>query len=198
MKILLATKNRDKVTEIRQALSGLDIDLISAADRDDLPEVEEDADTLEGNAIKKAQALFEITGLPSMADDTGLEVDALDGAPGVYSSRYSGLNASYADNVTKLLREMADVPDAQRAAQFRTVIAFVDEDGVTTVEGVCKGVITPSARGEGGFGYDPVFFYPPAGKTFAEMTIVAKNEISHRGTAIHKMAALLQAQLTKI
>ena len=116
MKILLATKNRDKVTEIRQALSGLDIDLISAADRDDLPEVEEDADTLEGNAIKKAQALFEITGLPSMADDTGLEVDALDGAPGVYSSRYSGLNASYADNVTKLLREMADVPDAQRAA----------------------------------------------------------------------------------
>ena len=194
MKLLLATKNRDKVAEIRHALSGLHLELISAADRDDLPEIEEDAETLTGNAIKKAQTLFRLTGIPSLADDTGLEVDALDGAPGVYSSRYSGTNASYADNVEKLLRELAEVPDTLRSARFRTVIALADSDGTATVEGVCEGKIIAAARGEAGFGYDPVFYYPPAQKTFAEMTAEQKNAISHRGIALRKAAELLRAK----
>lgn len=192
MKLLLATRNRDKVLEMRAALDGLAIELFSAADMPELPEVEENAATLAGNAIKKAETLFHITGIHSVADDTGLEVEALNGAPGVFSSRYSGPNATYADNVRKLLRELRGVPPANRNARFRTVIAFAHNSGTQIVEGICEGEIITEAHGEQGFGYDPVFLYKPAGKTFAEMPLAEKNEISHRGRALKKLRTLLQ------
>lgn len=196
MKLLLATKNKDKVREIRAALNGLEVELLSAADMPELPEVIEDAPTLEGNAIKKAVTLFKLTGIPSLADDTGLEVEALNGAPGVYSSRYSGPHATYEENVRKLLQTMECIPANARQAQFRTVIAFTQEQGTETIEGICEGEIVHSPRGDGGFGYDPVFLYRPAGKTFAEMTIAEKNEISHRGKALKKLRTLIHEKFT--
>ncbi|KAA3620399.1 MAG: RdgB/HAM1 family non-canonical purine NTP pyrophosphatase [Calditrichaeota bacterium] len=196
MQFLLATKNRDKVIEIRAKLASLNIDLISAADRDDLPDVVEDAPDLEGNAIKKAKTLFEITGIPSIADDTGLEVDALGGAPGVFSSRYSGPNATYAENVNKLLSEMKHVPSANRSARFRTVVALVSATGTRTVDGACLGTITTEKRGSGNFGYDPVFEVLGTGKTMAEMTLDEKNKISHRGRAFQRLLELIQKELT--
>ncbi len=192
MQFLLATKNRDKVIEIKAQLAPLQIDIISAAERDDLPEVIEDAADLEGNAIKKAKTLFELTGMPTIADDTGLEVTALGGAPGVFSSRYAGPGATYADNVQKLLHEMKNVPTAERRARFRTVVAWVSENGIKTVEGICAGTITTAARGNGTFGYDPVFEVLGTGKTMAEMKLEEKNQISHRGQALQKFVALLQ------
>ncbi|MFQ5633290.1 MAG: RdgB/HAM1 family non-canonical purine NTP pyrophosphatase [bacterium] len=192
MKLLLATKNRDKVKEMRAVLNGLEFELLSAADLPELPDVVEDAPTLEGNAVKKAKTLFEITGIPSIADDTGLEVEALNGAPGVFSSRYSGPNATYADNVRKLLQETANVPRVKRAAQFRTVVAFVTEAGTETVEGICAGEIIFEPRGENGFGYDPVFEVAGTGKTLAEMALAEKNKISHRGKALQKLAVLIR------
>ena len=193
MKLLLATRNRDKVREIRSVLADLDVELICAADVPDLPEVEEDADTLEGNAIKKAMTLHKITGLPTLADDTGLEVEALGGAPGVYSSRYAGPDATYADNVQKLLQAMRDVPESRRQAQFRTVVAFAHDGNVETVEGICRGVITTEPRGSNNFGYDPVFYVPDLGKTMAEMTLEEKNRISHRGRALQEIKKRLAA-----
>jgi len=191
-KILLATHNQDKVKEIRELLKDLDVEIISANDIPELPEVDEDQETLEGNAIKKAKVLSQISGLPAIADDTGLEVDALYGAPGVRSSRYAGDNASYDDNVNKLLLALQDVPADQRTAQFRCVVAIVENGKVETVEGICKGVILSERRGHQGFGYDPVFYVPSMGKTFAEMDIEEKNAISHRGIALRKARAILE------
>ncbi len=198
MKLLLATRNRDKVREIRSVLADLDVELICAADVPDLPEVEEDADTLEGNAIKKAMTLHKMTGLPTLADDTGLEVEALGGAPGVFSSRYAGPDATYADNVQKLLQAMRDVPGSRRQAQFRTVIAFAHDGQVETVEGVCRGVITTEPRGSNNFGYDPVFYVPDLGKTMAEMTLEEKNRISHRGRALQEIKKRLAAYFRSV
>ncbi len=198
MKLLLATRNLDKVREIRSVLADLDVELICAADVPDLPEVEEDADTLEGNAIKKAMTLHKMTGLPTLADDTGLEVEALGGAPGVFSSRYAGPDATYADNVQKLLQAMRDVPESRRQAQFRTVIAFAHDGQVETVEGVCRGVITTEPRGSNNFGYDPVFYVPDLGKTMAEMTLEEKNRISHRGRALQEIKKRLAAYFRSV
>lgn len=184
LRLLLATRNRDKIAEITAALAGLDVELIAADAIPGLPEVEEDAATLQGNAIKKAATLTHHSGLLALADDTGLEVDALDGAPGVYSSRYSGENATYAENVAKLLLEMRGVAAEQRSARFRCVIAIAGDGQVDTVEGVCEGRITEVASGSGGFGYDPVFLVPELGRTFAELSIEEKNRISHRGRAL--------------
>lgn len=192
MKILLATKNRDKVVEIKAALAELQLDLLAASDLPHLPEIEEDAATLEGNAIKKAETLFTLTGLPCLADDTGLEVEALNGRPGVYSSRYAGPAATYADNVEKLLRELRDVPEPERGARFRTVVAFCRAEGTATVEGACPGRIARVPRGQNGFGYDPVFYLPALGKTMAELTLAEKNEISHRGRALAALKALFK------
>jgi XTP/dITP diphosphohydrolase len=181
---ILATKNRHKLDEMRHALDGLGIGLRSAFDFADLPDVVEDADTLDENALKKARETFAITGITCVADDTGLEVDALGGRPGVWSARYAGEGASYAMNVDKLLGELRDVPHAKRTARFRTVIAVAGPDGEWTVDGVCEGEILTERIGEAGFGYDPVF--KPAGhdRSFAEMTIEEKNRISHRGKAL--------------
>ena len=194
--LLIATRNRDKVREIRTMLAALPVTILTAADLEDVPEVEEDAPTLEGNAIKKAKTLFEATGLPTLADDTGLEVEALGGAPGVYSSRYSGPGATYEDNVRKLLKAMEHIPPGHRRARFRTVVAFVHKGGVETVEGICEGEITTAPRGTQNFGYDPVFFVPELGKTMAEMTMEEKNRISHRGRALRAMYPKLEAYFT--
>lgn len=194
MKILLATKNRHKVHEMRALLASLPFELLSAADMPELPEVDEDQPTLAGNAMKKAETLLRITGLPSLADDTGLEVEALGGAPGVFSSRYSGPGATYASNVAKLLRALDGVPAERRHARFRTVIAFARPEGTQTVEGVCEGEIIQAPRGDGGFGYDPVFLISSLGKTLAELSLEEKNRISHRGAALRRLRELLAAE----
>ena len=190
-KILLATRNRDKIKEIASALKELNIGIVSAFDYD-VPEVDEDQDTLEGNALKKARELAQATGLPALADDTGLEVNALNGAPGVYSSRYAGPGASYEDNVNKLLNELEGVPPSRRQARFRTVMAFVYHDTEQLAEGECQGLITETKRGKQGFGYDPVFLVPEQDKTFAEMTLAEKNNSSHRGRALARMVEYLR------
>ncbi|MBN2357017.1 RdgB/HAM1 family non-canonical purine NTP pyrophosphatase [candidate division KSB1 bacterium] len=190
--LLLATRNRDKISEIQEALRGLSVRLIPAAEWGELPEVEEDQDTLQGNAIKKARMLADITGIPTLADDTGLEVAALNGAPGVHSSRYSGENATYEENVRKLLREMQTIPDGRRQARFRCVMAVAMGEQLRTVEGECRGMIIRERRGQGGFGYDPVFLLPELDKTFAELTLNEKNRISHRGIALRKAREVLR------
>ncbi|MDZ7315647.1 MAG: RdgB/HAM1 family non-canonical purine NTP pyrophosphatase [candidate division KSB1 bacterium] len=188
--IILATRNRDKVLEIKALLRDLPIEIRSLADLSEL-EIEEDQDTIQGNAEKKARRLFESFHIPSLADDTGLEVDALGGAPGVYSARYAGDKASYEENVDKLLKELSGVPLEQRTARFRTVMAFAYEGGILFSEGVCEGLILFERRGNGGFGYDPVFYYPPLQKTFAELTLEEKNSVSHRSIALQNMKMLL-------
>lgn len=188
---VLATHNRDKVVELRESLAVLPIQILGLDDFPGAPEVEEDGDTLEANAIKKALAIHAHTHLPAVADDTGLMVEALNGAPGVYSSRYAGPQARYADNVQKLLRELAGVPAMQRTAEFRTVMALTLDGKIYLVEGKCRGRITLAPAGDNGFGYDPVFFVPELNKTFAELTLAEKNKISHRGKAAAAFKALL-------
>ncbi|NOZ62571.1 MAG: XTP/dITP diphosphatase [Calditrichaeota bacterium] len=195
MKLILATKNRDKVREMRGLLHDLELEIVSGADFPELPEVDEDGETLEQNALKKARVIHEITGLLCLADDTGLEVDALNGRPGVFSSRFAGENASYDDNVEKLLRMMADVPESARTARFRTVVAIIGKNFRRTIEGICPGIITRERRGSHGFGYDPVFLIPEYGKTFAEMALELKNKISHRGLALQKARQVLENYL---
>jgi len=187
MQLVCASANPDKVAEIQRLLDGV-VELLPRPS--DVPDVVEDAGTLLGNARLKASALCSATGLPAVADDTGLEVVALDGAPGVDAAHYAGEGCSYADNRSKLLAEMAGVAD--RRAAFKTVAIVVWPDGSELhVEGVCPGVITTVERGEIGFGYDSVFQPDEgAGATFAEMGVEAKNAISHRGRAFR---ALLDA-----
>lgn len=191
--IVLATHNRDKAREFRDIFSDLGVDLITLNDVPQVGPIEEDAPTLEGNALKKAREVFRITGLPSLADDTGLEVRYLNDAPGVYSSRYAGPGATYADNVRKLLRDLRGVPARRRGAQFRCVLALVAGEGrEETAEGICRGVIIESPRGSRGFGYDPVFL--PLGQTltFAEMDPAMKNTLSHRARAGMEMKRILR------
>ncbi len=198
MQLVLATNNRDKVTEIKHLLEDLPVTILTADDFLEFPDPEETGSTLVENAVLKARAISEFCDLPALADDSGLEVDALDGAPGVYSSRYAGENVTYKDNYTKLLLEMAGVPQEKRTARFRCVIAIVWEDGsVETVEGVAEGIITTTVEGDRGFGYDPVFFYPPLGKRFSEMTLDEKNQVSHRGRALQAARNLLIARLNR-
>ncbi len=183
--LVLATGNWDKVRELAHALQGLSLSVVPVGDLGSWPEVEEIGPTLAENASLKARAALERTGLPSIADDTGLEVDALWGAPGVRSSRYAGENVTYAENVKKLLGEMEGVEAGRRSARFRCVIALCDPDGrEAQVEGIVEGRILTAPRGSDGFGYDPVFFVPEAGRTFAEMAVEEKSRLSHRGRAV--------------
>ena len=190
MKVILATANADKARELAGLLEGFEVVPRPA----DLPDTEEDADTLEGNARLKALAVGEATGELAVADDTGLEVDALDGRPGVYAARYAGPEATYAGNVAKLLEELAGVPEAERTARFTTVAVARFPDGrEIVVEGSVEGTIAEAPAGEDGFGYDPVFV--PAGgdgRTFAQMTRPEKAEVSHRGRALRALAAELR------
>jgi XTP/dITP diphosphohydrolase len=189
MQLVCASANPDKVVEIQQLLAGV-VELLPRPDH--VPDVVEDADTLVGNARLKASALCAATGLPAVADDTGLEVDALGGAPGVHAAHYAGEGRSYAHNRAKLLAELAGVTD--RRAAFRTVAIVVWPDGTELhVEGVCAGVITTEERGADGFGYDSVFQPDEGGgSTFAEMGTDAKNAISHRGRAFRALLSELE------
>ena len=199
MKLVLATNNQDKVREMKNLLGDLDIEILTSKDFDDFPEIEETGETLDENAILKAEGIFKATGLPSLADDSGLAVDFLGGAPGVYSSRFAGPGCTYDDNNTKLLQEMQGVPWEHRTARFVSVIAICFGEGETElVEGQAEGYITEEkAKASGGFGYDPVFFYPPHGRTFAELTLDEKNAISHRGLALRAARQILQQRLTR-
>ena len=179
--LLVATGNPGKLKEFRELLAGHVGRVLSSADVS-APEIEEDRPTLEGNALKKAETLFRLTGIPALADDTGLEVEALDGRPGVYSARYAGPEADPKRNIAKLLEELQAAPN--RHARFRTAIVYLDEAGPRTYEGVCRGTILEAPRGRGGFGYDPIFLPDEAGLTFAELPAEEKNSISHRGRAM--------------
>jgi XTP/dITP diphosphohydrolase len=185
-RFVLATANPDKVAEIT-AILGSTVELVPRPH--DIPDVVEDADTLEGNARLKAVAIAEATGMPALADDTGLEVDELQGEPGVRSARYAGKDATYADNVTKLLAALEGVYPADRTARFRTVALAHWPDGREVVaEGVVDGLIAPAAVGESGFGYDPLFVPNEGdGRTFAQMTADEKHAISHRGRAFRAL-----------
>ncbi|MHB8669915.1 MAG: RdgB/HAM1 family non-canonical purine NTP pyrophosphatase [Acidimicrobiales bacterium] len=193
MRLILATANPDKAAEIRAILAGvIDVELVERPS--DLAEVEETADTLEGNAWLKARALASATGEGALADDTGLEVHALGGRPGVFSARYAGEKASYADNVAKLLAELAGQEGpALRRARFRTVaVAHLSDGRELASEGEVAGTIAPEARGQNGFGYDPVFVPDDGdGRTFAEMTSAEKHALSHRARAFRGLAAAL-------
>jgi XTP/dITP diphosphohydrolase len=179
--LLIATSNPGKLTEFRELLAGHVGTLVSSASVH-APPVVEDAPTLQGNAEKKARALFDLTGIPALGDDTGLEVRGLGGQPGVLSARYAGPDGDAALNMAKLLRELSGMPD--RSAQFRTAIVYVDGESTRIYEGVCRGTIMESARGTGGFGYDPLFKPDGESGTFAELSAARKNIISHRGRAM--------------
>jgi XTP/dITP diphosphohydrolase len=197
MQLVLATNNKDKVREIKKVLEGLDIEILTADDFDNFPEIEETGATLKENAVLKAEGIFAFTGLPALADDSGLEVEYLDDAPGVYSSRYAGPGCTYADNNNKLLKELAGVPKHRRTARFRCVIAICfGENDTRAVAGTADGFIAEAkSAAKGGFGYDPVFYYPPLNKTFAEMSLEEKNAISHRGKALTRAKELLRRRL---
>ena len=191
MELVCASANPDKVAEIAEILAGCGVRLIARPAS--VPDVVEDADTLEGNARRKAVAIAAATGLPAVADDTGLEVDALDGAPGVRSARYAGERATYEENIELLLGELsarsADTPE-ERSARFRTVVLVHWPDGrELVVDGVCEGRITSERRGGGGFGYDAVFApIDGDGRTFAQLAPAEKHAISHRGRALRALA----------
>jgi XTP/dITP diphosphohydrolase len=189
-RLVLGTGNPGKVEELRSLLADLPIELIPGSTLEAPPDVTEDADTLAGNARKKAAAYRAAAGLPALADDTGLEVAALDGRPGVHTARFAGPDATPDDNKHKLLDVLDGVDD--RRARFRTVVALVDDTGrARTFEGVCTGTITTAPRGDGGFGYDPLFRPDGHEQTFAEMPPDAKNEISHRRKALDALRQFL-------
>ena len=195
MKLLLATGNAHKIEEIMAIFKIDGLEFATLKDFGDLPEVVEDRETFSGNSIKKAITLARATGLLAMADDSGLEVSALDGAPGVYSARYAGLHGDDVANNSKLLHEMRDVID--RSARFRCAIALATPDGDSNcVEGVCEGHIAHEPAGEQGFGYDPLFIPLECNKSFAQLGADIKNRISHRAHALRKAHAAWADELT--
>ena len=196
--IVLATHNNDKQLELTKALNSQEVNILSLQDFPEIREIIEDGNTFEENALIKARTIHKLTNLPAMADDTGLEVDALSGKPGIYSARYAGENCSYSDNVNKLLQEMKNIPQGKRSARFRTSIAYVDDNMELTSEGIVEGLITNVTKGIDGFGYDPVFYIPDMKKTYSEMSINEKNQISHRGKAVNNMQKLLHSHLPQI
>jgi XTP/dITP diphosphohydrolase len=185
--IVLATRNEGKVKEINELLKDFPVDIKSLNAFGPIPEVEEDGETFDDNAYKKASFTAKVLGLPAIADDSGLIVDALDGAPGVKSARYAGENATDADNIKKLLHEMKG--KTNRKAAFQCVISIAVPSGpALSYEAKCEGEITTEPKGTGGFGYDPVFYYSSYGKTFAESSMAEKNKVSHRGRALAEVA----------
>jgi XTP/dITP diphosphohydrolase len=196
-KLVLATHNSFKQKEMTSLLSSLGIIIVGLDDFPQIGDIEETGSTLLENSLIKSRTVFEITGLPSLADDTGLEVDALDGAPGIYSARFAGENATFKDNVDKILSELDGVKVKRRTARFRTVISFVDKNTELWDEGVIEGSITNNPRGNDGFGYDPVFQPINRSRTFAQMRDEEKNEISHRGLALVKMQKTLKNYFNK-
>lgn len=193
-RLVFATRNRGKLAELHQLLALDGVELLGLDDIE-VPEIEETGATFAENATAKAQGVMQATGLPALADDSGLEVDALDGAPGVRSARYAGPDASDADRVALLLRNLGGVPTERRTARFRCVVAFVDPaapDQVSLHHGSCEGRIIEQPRGSSGFGYDPVFYVEELGQTFAEAAPADKNRLSHRGQAMRGLVQELR------
>ena len=193
MKVVIATHNKDKLKELKKGLSNLDIELLDLSSFTEIGEIIEDGETLQENALIKAREVYKLTGLPAIADDTGLEVDALGGKPGVYTARFAGENCSYLDNVNKMLKVMKNIKNSNRSAIFKTVMAFVDDKTELFSIGEVKGMIASEKKGLGGFGYDSIFYVVNEGKTFAEMSIEKKNIISHRGKAIKNFMPKLES-----
>ena len=192
-KIVLATRNKGKIREVKEILGNLGIEFLTLDGLGPIPEVEEDGKTFLDNAVKKAREISSYTGLPALADDSGLEVDRLSGAPGVYSARFAGPDASDADRYEKLLSLLDGVPEDERAARFRCAVALALPGGeVITAEGSCDGRIADHPRGAGGFGYDPVFISRDLGITFAEASAELKNSVSHRRRALLKLKGMLE------
>jgi XTP/dITP diphosphohydrolase len=192
-KIVLASGNAGKLREIEKILDGFDVEVVAQSEFG-VTEADETGKTFAANALIKARHALEATGLPALADDSGIVVDALDGRPGVYSARYAGTGASDADNNAKLLAELEGVPDARRTAAFHCVACFVAPGLAEPVvaEGEWRGVILHAARGDGGFGYDPLFHVPEMGCTSAELSAADKNRLSHRGQALRQLAQKLR------
>ncbi len=187
-RLVIATHNQGKIREIKGLLHGISVEVLSINDFQAVPSLPETGETFEENAVSKAHAVADLTGLPALADDSGLEVDALDGRPGVYSARYSGPDATDIKNIEKLLIEMKNVEEEKRTARFVCVAALVIPEGETRIfRGECEGLITKEPRGANGFGYDPVFYYPSFGCTFGEADPESKNRISHRAKAFEKL-----------
>ena len=198
-KLILATRNKDKLKEIQALLSDLDIDIVSLDEAENAPHVVEDGKTFMENAFKKAKVIAEATGIMALADDSGLEVDALDGAPGVYSARYSGENASDASNNEKLLADLEGVPAGKRSAHFSCVIVVYHPSGRwISTEDKCEGEITEKSIGDRGFGYDPVFYLPSLNCTMAQLSAEEKNRLSHRGKALEKLKSELPGFLVRL
>ena len=192
-RLVLATSNAGKILEIRALLEGLPIELLTHEDFEDWPVMEEKWRTFEENAASKASALSRWARLPALADDSGLEVDALGGAPGVRSARYAGVQGGDAANISRLLEEMGDIPYGKRGARFVCVIALSSPYGPSLeIRETCEGDITGEPRGEGGFGYDPVFIPRGMSRTMAELSREEKNALSHRGKALRHLRALLE------
>ena len=191
--LVLASGNKGKLAEFQRLLEGLDVQIHSMKEYPEIGEIVEDGSTFAENALIKARAVCKATGKPAMADDSGLAVDALNGAPGIYSARFAGEQRSDADNNAKVLQLLEGVEDSKRTARFFCVIAIVLPDGREyTAEGTCEGTILRALRGEGGFGYDPLFYVESLDKTFAELTMEEKNHISHRGHANRKAVEIIR------
>jgi XTP/dITP diphosphohydrolase len=194
-KLTVASKNRGKIAEIKAAFTGLPFSVIPVSDCGDFTEPEETEETFAANAELKARYYAEATKTICLADDSGLEVDALNGAPGVYSARFAGLAAADADNNAKLLKLLTGLGSEQRTARFRCVLVYFDPLGeLLTADGTCEGIILETPRGDGGFGYDPLFYIPKLGKTLAEITLAEKNAVSHRGAALRNLVKALKQE----
>lgn len=193
MKILIATNNNHKIKELKQMLDLPSIELYSMADLNINLDIVENGNTFEENALIKANALYNYLNDDSytvIADDSGLCVDFLNGAPGIYSARYSG--GGDKENINKLLNELNGAPDGKRTAHFSCVIALIDKNGTKTFEGICNGIIAHEESGDNKFGYDPIFFYPEANATFGEMSAEEKNKVSHRANAVKQLKNYLE------
>jgi XTP/dITP diphosphohydrolase len=200
-RIVFATRNAAKLRELRELLSLDGVELISLAELEGVPEIPEEGTSFAENAAAKALGVMRATGLPAIADDSGLEVDALGGGPGVHSARYAGTGASDDQRIALLLRNLAGVPRERRTARFRCAVAFAapELDAVALLcEGSCEGAILEEKRGSGGFGYDPVFLARELGQTFAEASAESKHRVSHRGRAMRSLAPLLRQRLAPL
>lgn len=198
-RLVIASRNEKKKQELLQIIQGLDLEVVTLNEFPDAPEVEEDGLTFQENAIKKAREIARFTGCLTLADDSGLEVDALGGRPGVFSARFAGEPSDDERNNQKLLDMLQGIPAQERTARFRCVIAIASPDGrVETTEGTCDGRIGFFPRGQGGFGYDPLFIPDGFKQTFAELSSEVKNRISHRGKALQKASKLLRGPLGSI
>lgn len=196
MEIVLASRNPDKISELNKLLENLRVKIYSLGDFEGIPEVEEDGETFQENALKKARTVFAATGKLAMADDSGLEVDALQGAPGVRSARFGGEGLTDHERNLKLLKMLEDVQDRERGATFQCCLAIVGPQGLEkVVSGVCRGSIIREPRGGSGFGYDSIFLPAQYSQTFAELSPDIKNKISHRGRALEKAALFLDGYI---